>query len=139
MVTGVLGVAIIAAAGLSYATLSGRFNPRDEGVTSLVWALLEGMLVAVLVGLASALVAQSQPSSSRPVLAAILGWTAATVANIAGAIFGQSGPSATANGTLVPSLVIILLLWTGFGGMVFAVLGGVLGKGLRALAKNSAT
>jgi hypothetical protein len=139
VVTGVLGVAIIAAAGLSSATLYLENNPRDEGVTSLLWAVLEGILVAVLVGLASVLIAQSHPSLSRPVLWAILGWTAATLANLAGLVLGQSGPAATANGTQVPTAVAIVLLWGGFVGMAFAVLGGVLGRGLRVPAQNSAT
>jgi len=139
VVTGVLGVLIIAAAGLSSATHYLENNPRDEGVTTVAWAVLEGMLVAVLVGLASALVAQSHPSSPPAVLGAILGWTAATVANLAGTVLGQSGPAATANGTQVPTAVAILLLWGGFVGMAFAVLGGVLGRGLRVPAQNRAT
>jgi hypothetical protein len=138
VVTGVLGVAIIVAAGLSYSTHYLENNPRDGGVTTVAWAVLEGILVAVLVGLASTLVAQSQPSLSRPVLGAILGWTAATVANVAGLVLGQSGPAATANGTQVPTAVAIVLLWGGFVGMVFAVLGFLLGRGLRAPAQNSA-
>jgi hypothetical protein len=137
--SGVLGVAILVAAGLSYTTQSGVYNYRDAGITSFVWALLEAVLVAVLVGLVCALVAQSQPSSPLAVLGAILGWSAATVANLAGTVLGQSGPAATANGTQVPFVVIFYLLWGGLGGLALALLGGLLGRALRSLAKNSAT
>ena len=139
VVSGVLGVAILVAAGLSFTTHYTYYTVRDAGITSFAWALLEAVLVAVLVGLASALVAQSQPSSRLAVLGVLLGWTAATAANLAGTVLGQSGPAATANGTQVPFVLIFYLLWGGCGGMVFAVLGGLLGWGLRTLAENSAT
>ena len=57
LVTGVLGVATIMLARLSSST---------EYDTSFVWAVLEGMLVAVLVGLVGALVAQLSLNPVRP-------------------------------------------------------------------------
>jgi len=97
------------------------------------------MLVAVLVGLVCALVAQSQPSTPLAFLGVLLGWTAATVANLAGAVFGQAGPSATAHGTQVLFVVIFILFYGGVGGMALALFGGLLGRGMRALAGISAT
>jgi hypothetical protein len=134
VVIGALGVAIIAAAGLSYTTHSAEYS-----YTSWAWGLLEAMLVAVLVGLVSALLAQSHLSWSLAVLGAILGWAAAMVANLPGIALGPSGSAASANGTQVSGLVISIALYTGGGGMTFALLGGLLGRGLSALAGNSAT
>jgi hypothetical protein len=111
----------------------------DAGITTFAWSLLEAVLVAVLVGLVSALVAQSQPSAPLALVGGLLGWTAATGANLAGTVFGQSGPAASANGTQVPGLVFFLLLYGGCGGMAFALLGGLLGWAVRALAGIGAT
>jgi hypothetical protein len=131
LVTGVLGVATI---------MLARLSSMTEYDTSFVWALQEGMLVAVLVGLVSALVAQSQPSTPLAVLGALVGWTAATVANLAAWALGPSGigTQGAANGTFLGGLVAILV-YGGFGGLALVLLGGLLGRGLRALAKNSAT
>ena len=74
-------------------------SSSTEYDTSFLWAVLEGMLVAVLVGLVSALVAQSQPSAPLAVLGALVGWTAATVANLVAWVLGPSGPAASPSGT----------------------------------------
>jgi hypothetical protein len=135
LVTAVLGVAAI---------LLARLSAMTEYDTSFLWAVLEGMLVAVLLGLVSALVAQSQLSTPLAILGAFIGWTAATAANLAAWILAPSGLATavgsqwTSTGVVVLSL-LYFLLFGGVGGMAFAVLGGLLGRGLRALAKNSAT
>jgi hypothetical protein len=124
--------------------LLARLSAMTEYDTSYLWAVLEGMLVAVLVGLVSALVAQSQLSTPLALLGALVGWTAATVANLAGWIVAPSG-LATAVGSqwnspgVVVLSLLIPLLFGGVGGMAFALLGSLLGRGLRALAQNSAT
>jgi hypothetical protein len=136
LVTSLLGVAIIVAAGLSYTShLLGENNYRDEGITGFAWALLEAMLVAVLVGLECALVAQSQPSTPLALLGVILGWTAATVANLAALVFGTQ---AVVPGAAVYT-VLFFLLYAGVGGLALALFGGLLGRGLRGLAGGSAT
>jgi hypothetical protein len=133
LVTCVLGVATI---------MLARLSAMTEYDTSFVWAVLEGMVVAVLVGLVGALVAlaQSQPSMPLALLGVTLGWTAATVANLAAWVLGPSGvgTQAAANGTFLGGLVSIVF-YGGFGGLALALLGGLLGRGFRALAKNSAT
>jgi hypothetical protein len=130
VLAGILGVAAIELAGLSSST---------EYDTSFLWAVLEGMVVAVLVGLVSALVAQSQSSAPLALLGVLIGWTAATVANLVGAVLGPAGPASSAAGNPVAGLVLYLFVFGGFGGMAFALLGGLLGRGLRALAGLSAT
>jgi hypothetical protein len=131
VVTGVLGVAAIVPA---------YFSSKTEYDTSFVLAVLEGMVVAVLVGLVSALLAQSQPSTPVAVLGVVLGWTAAIVGNLVAWVFSPTGigTSGAAHATFLGGLVTILL-YGGIGGMALAVLGGLLGRGLRGLAKNSAT
>jgi hypothetical protein len=135
LVTAVLGVAAI---------MLARLSSMTEYDTSFVWAVLEGMLVAVLVGLVSALVAQFQPSTPLAVLGALVGWTAATVANEAGWIVAPSGLATAVGSQWASTGVVVLsllppLLFGGVGGMAFALLGSLLGSRLRALAKNSAT
>jgi hypothetical protein len=126
IVTGVLGIAAIMLARLSSMSRSGEYT----SMASFGWALLEGIVVAVLVGLVSALVAQSQPSTPLAVLGAILGWGAATGANLAALILGTQ--AATTAGVIYT--VIFFLLYGGFAGLPLALLGGLLGRGLRALA-----
>jgi hypothetical protein len=135
LVTAVLGVAAI---------LPAYFSSMTEYDTSFLWAVLEGMLVAVLVGLVSALVAQSEPSTPLALLGALVGWTAATVANLAGWIVAPSGLATAVGSQWASTGVVVLsllypLLFGGVGGMAFALPGSLLGRGLRALAQNSAT
>ena len=134
VVTGILGVAAIELAGLSSMT---------EYDTSYLWAVLEGVLVAVLVGLVSALVAQFQPSTPLAVLGALVGWTAATVANLVAWILDPSGLGTAVGSQWATTSVVLsllaFLLFAGFGGLTLALLGGLLGSGWLALAKNSAT
>jgi hypothetical protein len=135
LVTAVLGVAAI---------LPAYFSSMTEYDTSYLWAVLEGIVVAVLVGLVSALVAQSQPSTPLAVLGVLVGWTAATVANLAAWILAPSGLGTAVGSQWASTGVVVLsllffLLFAGCGGLGGALLGGLLGGGLRALAKNSAT
>jgi hypothetical protein len=138
------------ATGLVTAVLGGtaimlaRLSSMTEYDTSILWAVLEGMLVAVLVGLVGALVAQFQPSTPLAVLGALVGWTAATVANLVAWILDPSGLGTAVGSQWASTGVVVLsllsfLLFAGFGGLGGSLLGGLLGSRLRALAKNSAT
>ena len=130
LVTGVLESATI---------MLARLSSMTEYDTSFLWAVLEGMLVAVLVGLVSALVAQFQPSTPLAVLGALVGWTAATVANLVAWILDPSGLGTAVGSQWASTGVVVLsllyfLLFAGFGGLALALLGGLLGRGLRALS-----
>ena len=135
LVTAVLGGATI---------MLARLSSMTEYDTSFVWTVLEGMLVAVLVGLVGALVAQFQPSTPLAILGALVGWTAATVPNLVAWILAPSGLGTAVGSQWASTGVVVLsllyfLLFAGFGGLGVALLGGLLGRGLRALAKNSGT
>ena len=130
LVTGVLESATI---------MLARLSSMTEYDTSFLWTVLEGMLVAVLVGLVSALVAQFQPSTPLAVLGALVGWTAATVANLVAWILDPSGLGTAVGSQWASTGVVVLsllyfLLFAGFGGLALALLGGLLGRGLRALS-----
>jgi len=127
-VTGGLGVVMILLGYLSY-----KLYPSTDNYFG--WTLLEWVLLPVLVGLASALVAQSHRYAFLALWGAALGWIAATIANLIALLLGPSGigTEGGTNGVLVLGL-IFLVVYGGFGGLTLALLGGLIGRGLGALA-----
>jgi hypothetical protein len=69
------------------------------------------------------------------VLGVLIGWAAATAANLAALVLGTQ---AVTPGSLVFT-VIFFLFYGGVGGLALALFGGLLGRGFRGLAESGAT
>lgn len=133
--TGGLGTVLIVLFALSQNTHSAEYT----SVISLQWIILEAVLVPVLVGLASALVAQSQPRATIAFGGAALGWLVASMTNVVASVLSQGGFSTEGAASLDFFINLAPLLALSFAGLTLALLGGLIGWGLRALASRSTT
>ena len=101
-----------------------------------VTQVLTAAFVPVLMGIASALVAQRHPNAIRALGGAELGWLGAYIANLVVALLGPILAPKVSNPSGVGTTVV-LVAGVGVIGFALAALGSLMGWGLRALGGGS--
>jgi hypothetical protein len=118
--------ALVAAAGpAATATIEARQAAAQ-------WGILAALLMPMLVGTAAALVAQREPSGIQALAGAELGWLGAALSNVGVTWLGPTLNPTVQTPELSTSVILIAVL--SVVGFVVALLGGLLGWGLRQIA-----
>ena len=125
---GGLGIAFVFLRVVSVPAVESEEYRRAYFMTNVLTAAL----VPVLVGMTSALVAQRYPSAIRGLAGAELGWLGAYSANIVVALLSPILDPTLLNPSGVGTTVV-LIAGVGLVGFVLAVLGSLIGFGLRSL------
>jgi len=101
---------------------------------ALQWGLGAAVVLPILVGTAASLVAQRQASTPVALAGAALGWLGAALANVVAALLSPTLHPAAPNPEPSTSVVLVALL--SVVGFAVAVVGGLLGWGLRRLTAS---